>query len=382
MIKNAFLFFCGYLCFFYSKAQFINDNQVIAVTNGAIVSLNDMDALNKGSWINRGAIYLSNDWANEGEYQSTGSLILHGEAQEIDAGDAIFSNLFIDGGGEKAINSDLTITDTLHLINGLVVCKNDAAIKLAGEKSGLKEGSSVSYIKGGALYQKSSGGVVYPLGNETGYFPLFIQKNDSEEIGFKLVSDEEIAGLTQEPSIVTSSAIGYEVFSKAETTIQEIQLPVDDLKDDGSKKPLAIAYSDRIEALQVIAEGEWLTSEESEIVSTNPITLKSGIYVGVYKNEDLAPPIKVINVVTANNDGKHDFLRVENIDFYKNNTVEIFDRLGQKVFEMTNYDNRDRIFSGERNVNGSRKRLATGSYFYVIRMGNKVKNGFIYVKTD
>jgi gliding motility-associated-like protein len=89
--------------------------------------------------------------------------------------------------------------------------------------------------------------------------------------------------------------------------------------------------------------------------------------------------IRVFNVITPNGDGRHDFLFIENITEYTNNSVTIFNRLGNKVFEVSSYNNDDRIFEG---ISDNGNELLTGNYYYVIDKGNGDKrlSGFLIIK--
>ncbi|WP_375579129.1 BspA family leucine-rich repeat surface protein [Marivirga tractuosa] len=89
--------------------------------------------------------------------------------------------------------------------------------------------------------------------------------------------------------------------------------------------------------------------------------------------------IKVFNVVTPNGDGRHDFLQIDNIAEYPNNIVSIFNRWGNKIFEVNNYNNNDNIFEG---ISDNGKELLTGNYYYVIDKGNGDKriSGFLLLK--
>lgn len=95
--------------------------------------------------------------------------------------------------------------------------------------------------------------------------------------------------------------------------------------------------------------------------------------------EELSNEIKVYNVVTPNGDGRHDFLQIDNITEYQNNKVSIFNRLGNRVFEINNYDNSSRIFEG---ISDNGDELLTGNYYYVIDKGNGEKriSGFLIIK--
>ncbi|SMG52841.1 gliding motility-associated C-terminal domain-containing protein [Marivirga sericea] len=89
--------------------------------------------------------------------------------------------------------------------------------------------------------------------------------------------------------------------------------------------------------------------------------------------------INVYNVVTPNGDGRHDYLQIENITEYTNNSVSIYNRLGNKVFDINNYNNSSNVFEGLSN-NG--EELLTGNYYYVIDKGNGDKRitGFLLIK--
>lgn len=74
--------------------------------------------------------------------------------------------------------------------------------------------------------------------------------------------------------------------------------------------------------------------------------------------------IVAFNGMSPNGDGKNDFFFLENIQFLgPDNKVEIFNRWGDKVFEMDNYNNDSQRFEGSQN-NG--KELPSGVYFYKV----------------
>lgn len=65
------------------------------------------------------------------------------------------------------------------------------------------------------------------------------------------------------------------------------------------------------------------------------------------------------NAFSPNGDGLNDFFKIDFIEFYPNNTVFIFNRWGNTVYEKTAYNN-------EWNGDG----LTSGTYFYVIDPGD------------
>ncbi len=94
--------------------------------------------------------------------------------------------------------------------------------------------------------------------------------------------------------------------------------------------------------------------------------------------------IVVFNAVAPNSSGDNRFMRIHNLP--EGNKVSIFNRWGDKVFEIENYDGRmpGRRFEG---ANDSGKMLPTGTYFYKIEIGNnpgytgpRVVTGYISLK--
>ncbi|WP_035654823.1 gliding motility-associated C-terminal domain-containing protein, partial [Flavobacterium saliperosum] len=101
--------------------------------------------------------------------------------------------------------------------------------------------------------------------------------------------------------------------------------------------------------------------------------------------------VKVFNAVSPDGDGSNDIFYLEGIECFPNNSVEIFNRWGAKVFETQGYDNTSNVFRGRsegRNTISKNEELPTGTYFYVLHYdfssdGNQTekieKTGYLYV---
>jgi gliding motility-associated-like protein len=89
--------------------------------------------------------------------------------------------------------------------------------------------------------------------------------------------------------------------------------------------------------------------------------------------DDLAL-IKGTNILSPNGDGFNDKWIIDNIDFYPNNEVKVFDKAGRILYTKKGYDN-----SWDAMING--RPLDEGTYYYVIDFGtNRLKfKGFITV---
>ncbi|MDF4204973.1 gliding motility-associated C-terminal domain-containing protein [Maribacter sp. SA7] len=97
--------------------------------------------------------------------------------------------------------------------------------------------------------------------------------------------------------------------------------------------------------------------------------------------------ISVINeIITPDNDGINDEFLIDNIESYPNNTVQIFNRWGIIVYEMSGYDNVTNTFKGVSNGRvtiSTDSKLPVGTYFYIIKYNNNGNNldkaGYLYI---
>lgn len=83
--------------------------------------------------------------------------------------------------------------------------------------------------------------------------------------------------------------------------------------------------------------------------------------------------LEVYNEFSPNNDGFNDFFEIECIENYAN-TVQVFNRNGNKVFESVNYQNN---WDGIANVGGilnKGEHLPSGTYYYVIKIPELNRN--------
>ena len=80
--------------------------------------------------------------------------------------------------------------------------------------------------------------------------------------------------------------------------------------------------------------------------------------------------VVVFNGVTPDGDGHNDFLLIKYVDVVEGaaqNKVTILNRWGDVVFEVQNYNNTDRVFTG---LSNSGNELPSGNYFYKIEFSS------------
>ncbi|HEY4198239.1 MAG TPA: MBG domain-containing protein, partial [Mucilaginibacter sp.] len=98
---------------------------------------------------------------------------------------------------------------------------------------------------------------------------------------------------------------------------------------------------------------------------------------------DLAPMEPVVKqAVSPNGDGINDVLTIENIEQYPDNKVMLMNRNGTTIFEMTGYNNMNKVFDGHSNI--TRAMQQPGTYFYMVEYKVKEevkhKTGYFIIK--
>ncbi|WP_121967440.1 gliding motility-associated C-terminal domain-containing protein [Myroides sp. N17-2] len=93
--------------------------------------------------------------------------------------------------------------------------------------------------------------------------------------------------------------------------------------------------------------------------------------------------IVIYNLVTPDGDGKNDYFIIDNINRFPNNTVEIYNRWGVKVYDTKNYDSASNVFRGYsdgRVTISKNEKLPTGTYFYIVNYEYKDAKGSRMIK--
>jgi gliding motility-associated-like protein len=90
--------------------------------------------------------------------------------------------------------------------------------------------------------------------------------------------------------------------------------------------------------------------------------------------QDVPCLLKFYSGITPNNDGINDAWIIDNIDVFPKNEVNIYNRLGNKVWQGIDYDNDNTLWKGQ-NLRGND--LPSDTYFYVFEANGDVEKGWI-----
>lgn len=93
----------------------------------------------------------------------------------------------------------------------------------------------------------------------------------------------------------------------------------------------------------------------------------SHVYVFITAAEFFIP-----EAFSPNGDNINDYFEIKGIEIFQGNTLSVINRWGKKVFEAQNYgiSTSPRFWDGKSNQGGGNADLPTGTYFYVLDLGN------------
>ena len=196
-----------------------------------------------------------------------------------------------------------------------------------------------------------------------------------EEVTFTIVLTNETDGLVTDISItdLIEDAIGFQYVSHTTTT--------------GTYNPISGIWllSEILGNEEQILEITTRVIEEGTHINSVEITDSFPLDVTFVENNRAEVTISIaertsdecgflFNQFSPNGDGINDYLRINCIEDYPNNTLTIFNRLGSEVYSVVNYDNK---------WDGTWKKgaLPNGTYFYVLDLadGSEVKRGWIQI---
>ena len=118
--------------------------------------------------------------------------------------------------------------------------------------------------------------------------------------------------------------------------------------DSSASTPTVLNYSVGPNVFQ------W-TVRNGECVDSATVT------ISIRDSSECLEPIELTNGFTPNNDGKNDYFIIKGIDAFPNNTLSVFNRWGQLVFDTSNYRN---DWDGRSNGGDI---LPAGTYFVVFK---------------
>ena len=361
------------------QAQSLFNESVISISSSGVLYVKDT-IVNNGTIINNGDMQVGGSWINNNQYDAgQGKITFNSDLpQLINHNDQSFSRLTISGGGTKLIGADITIEEELVLTEGIIKTENNSRV-IINSDAAVSGGSDQSHIHA-PVYHQGNGEKIFPIGNGTLYLPVTLEnvEDPSAIVGIEMIEDG--TSLLKAPSLTEISNKRYWRIDVAAGILNSrIILPVRDEPLFTNLDDVVVAQSasltENFESIgQSAAQGAITNGmvTSNHLVTMPLVTLATSTDVGA---------LVVYNAISVNGDGLNEFVRILNIENYPENIFTLFNRWGDKVFEIENYDNQERVFRGKSNINDE-KDLVNGTYFYVIetKIGNLKINGFLSLK--
>lgn len=360
---------------FNQSTIFIGPNSVLFVGG---------DIVNNTLIVNNGDMQVGGTWTNNGTYDAgIGKITFNSNLpQTINHNAQSFSRLTISGGGIKNFPANITIVDELNLTQGTLVSQNGATI-IFSHGAQIIGGSDQSHING-PVYQQGIGDKLFPVGNGTQYLPVEIFGiGTSSEVGITLVEFATPQSFEFKPELSAVSEKRYWEVDLVNGSLVGTQLSIPVKGDEGlsagTTQYVVTQSPDSPIEFESLGQFNFTgTTTDGSVVSNSTISANL-VSVGI-----LSEGIVVYNAISANKDDTQNaIMKISNITAFPNNKVSIFNRWGDKVFEMKGYDNdnAEKVFSGNSNVGGNGE-LPAGTYFYTIDKGDgsPLVNGYISLK--
>ncbi len=340
--------------------------------------------LNRGDLFNDDSLIVAGSWLNQGTYDPGNGLIIFNSTnssvpQIINHNSQSFSRLVIIGGGVKRILADLTVEENLTLINGIIEAQDNHRVHFS-PTAVITGGSDASHINA-PVYQNGTGTKLFPVGNGTTYLPVAINGiTTNSEIGITLTELQAGQTLNRNSSLADISDKRYWAIDVVSGSLNgtKITLPVegDEGLDPLKNNEFVVAFSESASG-DFISLGRGMGST-SALIESEASLAEGLVTLGILSENQ---SIVVFNAISPNpNDQINNYIHIDNL--VEGDVVSIYNRWGDLVFEMKNYDNNDtaKRFNGQSNVGGS-KDLPTGNYFYVIRRkAGKEVSGYLSLR--
>lgn len=362
--------------------------QDVVITPGTIVTISQGTPLtianaltNDGTLVNNGSILIGGQWVNNGTYTpGTGAITFNSTApvQVINHNAQAFNTLTISGGGIKQFLADITINDELVLTNGILESSNNAKINFGGTAT-FSGGSDAAHIKG-TVQRTGQGDLIFPIGNGTTYLPIeLINAGTGTNASVTLyeISNEV---LTRDNSLTAVSDQRYWELSLQAGNLSQskIKLPARGETFSSLDGVVVAGSATALGPYASLGNSDFTGSPASGSVLSN-LAPTVAFYTLAVADTDNA--ITVYNAVSVFEDGKNDYFQIFNIDKYPNSAVTIFNRWGDRVFQMKGYNNndRDKRFNG---LSDAGNVLPSGTYFYFINLGDgsETTTGYLHLK--
>lgn len=369
-----------------------------------------------GQTFNNGTVFFYDDFLNDGVFDfrsdllSKGQVVFRAERQQHIGGEkaGFFNDVLFDNGSKNTafeVSTDVNFAGKVLFKKGIAGTLSDDQTFTFLSQALAIGASDVSYLQG-MVEKVGNTEFVFPTGDRGFYrkaridkakeiTDVFVTKYMFEDADFYRNKDKKAA------EIEVLGDTEYWLVERGKNTKESVILSLSwderttahSLLDVKTKGDLRIVRWDELLG-QWVNEGGVVNLDRQEV--STPVEVSGYGYFTLAKVREQSSPskgdVKVYNLVTPNGDGMNDYFFIENINRFPNNSVEIFNRWGTRVYDTKNYDSNGNVFtgiSGGRSAVGGNKKLPSGTYYYIltyevpseIGMYKVKKSGYLHLES-
>lgn len=415
MIKKIRLLHMTVGALFFSTSMIIAQNNVfynkgiLQVKSKTILSsYSDFANHTQGRLINDGLTYYFGDFSNDGDFSYTKTLntgevkfVSMKQQNTVISGNKTvdFNKVTFDLNKDQYyfdLKANLDIWGEAYFKKGIV--KVDSGINTTSKavtglvsfmpKAKSINSSAISFVDG--TVEKVGGEpFVFPVGNQQYYRPASIStlKDDKDIVLCNYrVNDSTFFEAHQEhvreiKQVNTKEYWKIEKSKNKQTSLiltlswDEETTPPDLLQDPA--KDLHIIYWNETNKQWEDLGG--IVDMENKTIATPAQVSNFGYFTlgRVQQVDPMDDEVVIYNYVNANGGDNNDYFVIKNINKYPQNSVQIYNRWGAKVYETKNYDSQGNVFRGYQTKGG---KLPAGTYYYLITYKKETKNNSYTVK--
>ncbi|WP_161554598.1 gliding motility-associated C-terminal domain-containing protein [Sinomicrobium soli] len=386
--------------------QTVNTGTMTIAPGTEVSTLGHFDNTENGDVMNDGIFYIYGNWNNDG-------LVSFTPGQ--DTGNTLFQGIY----GKQRISGNMP-SDFYNILfdnpasQPAFELSGDISISgLAGFKDGIVDGDAFGGLvtfQQGATHDRVADqsfvdGQVRKIGNEAFVYPIGDEKmyrraattgpaNPDDHFTSQYIlenSDTRYPHLEKEVVIDRIDDAEYWEINRTNGNSSVVLT----LSWDNRTTPAGLLAEETGRDLHIVRwdeiSGQWV--DEGGVANVEEKTVTTAVsgygiftFAKVLVEDTPEHDLIVYNGVSPNGDGRNDFFFIKGLERYPDNTVEIYNRWGVKVYEGRGYDNSairfDGYSHGRATVN-SNKMLPTGTYFYIIKYkeGNATRDlsGYLYI---
>lgn len=226
---------------------------------------------------------------------------------------------------------------------------------------------------------------------QTGVFYLIVKSGSgcpsapSEPIVVTVLSPPCGATSINQPPIISSDPLASQIEGKVEVDLTDLVSDPDSNLDFSTLRVINNQTSRGISAIIDASYFLKIDYSGNPFTGVDRVTIEvcdlAGACVQKVIDIEVVGDVVVFNGVTPDGDGLNDILFIKYVDVVEGaaqNKVTVYNRWGDVVYDIDNYDNSSRVFTGQTNTG---KDLPSGTYFYKMDFSNgKSLTGFITLK--